>query len=211
MTAADATTTPAERAQRAAYSATLRDRITSSAQTKLALAADEESMEALADIASALLTSLKAGGTVFFFGNGGSSTDAQHLSAELLGRFYLDRPALPSVCLSDNTAAMTAIANDYSYEEVFSRQLAGLGRAGDVAIGISTSGGSANVVRALQVANDKGLVTVAFTGARGGPITLVADHVLRAPSTDTPRIQECHLVAGHTLCEIVEVELWAAP
>src|SRR5436305_8889902 len=150
---------------------------------------------------------LRAGGTVFFCGNGGSATDAEHLSAELLGRYYIERAALSSYRLSSNVAAMTAIGNDYSFDEVYARQLAGLARPGDVLVGLSTSGNSPNVVRALEQAAAMGLETVAFTGADGGKAATVARQVFRAPSTDTPRVQECHMTVGHTLCEIVEREL----
>lgn len=197
--------------QHSGYSEVLRDRIAASVAVKQRLLADDESVATLAAAAGALVATLRRGGTVFFCGNGGSSTDAQHLSAELLGRFYRDRPALPSMCLSDNVAAMTAIANDYSYPEVFSRQLSGLAREGDTVVGLSTSGNSANVVLALQVGAELGLTTVAFTGAAGGKLAAEAQYVFRAPSDDTPRVQECHLLAGHTLCEIVENELHPAP
>jgi D-sedoheptulose 7-phosphate isomerase len=133
--------------------------------------------------------------------------DAGHLAAELLGRFYLERPALPAIALADTTAAMTAIGNDYGYDEVFARQLAGLGVAGDIAVGLSTSGNSTNVIRAFEQANQTGLVTVAFTGKEGGRSAEVAHHVLRMPTSDTPRIQECQMLVGHTICELVEREL----
>nr|WP_231126523.1 SIS domain-containing protein [Motilibacter aurantiacus] len=167
-------------------------------------------METVARICDLLLTCLRNDGKAIFFGNGGSATEAQHLSAELLGRFYLDRPALPSVSLADNTAAMTAIGNDYSYPDVFSRQIVGIGRPGDVAFGLTTSGDSVNVVRALEAAKGNGLLTVAFTGARGGRAAQIAHEAFRAPSEDTPRVQEAHLLVGHTMCEIVEAELFGA-
>lgn len=189
----------------------LRDRIRASVATKQSMLDDEEMLAVLAEVAGRMVAAMRDGHTVFFCGNGGSSTDAQHLSAELLGRFYRDRAPLPSVCLSDNTAAVTAIANDYSYEEVFSRQLAGLGRPGDVLVGLSTSGGSANVLRAMEQARLSGMMTVGFTGRTGGKLAAAADHVFRAPSDDTPRVQECHLLVGHTLCEIIENELYPAP
>jgi D-sedoheptulose 7-phosphate isomerase len=189
----------------------LRDRISTSAQAKQRLAQDDEALELLAGVADALIRALRNGNTVFWCGNGGSSTDAEHMSAELLGRFYYDRPSLPSYCLASNTAAMTAIGNDYSYELTFARQLAGLAKPGDVLIGLSTSGNSANVVRAIEQAQEMGVTTVAFTGAGGGKMAGLADHVFLAPSDDTPRVQECHMVVGHTLCEIVEAELFPRP
>jgi D-sedoheptulose 7-phosphate isomerase len=169
---------------------------------------DGDLLEAAARVADVLVEASRNRRCVFFFGNGGSSTDASHLATELLGRFYYDRPSLPSIALADSTAALTAIGNDYSYEEVFSRPLSGLGKAGDVAVGLTTSGNSKNVVRALQVAREMGLVTVAFTGGKGGAVVEQADHVLAIPSTDTPRIQECHMLIGHTICEIVEARLY---
>jgi D-sedoheptulose 7-phosphate isomerase len=141
---------------------------------------------------------------IFFIGNGGSSADAGHLAAELLGRFRMDREPLAAMALADNTAAMTAIGNDYGYAEVFSRQLCGVAHPGDVLIGLSTSGNSPNVVRAFEVAPRLGVATVALTGASGGALLGLADHCLRIPSEDTARIQECHVLLGHTLCELVE-------
>jgi D-sedoheptulose 7-phosphate isomerase len=185
----------------------LRQRIGDSLATTQALL-DAERLATAGALIDAVVDAVAAGRTVFFFGNGGSSADAQHLAAELLGRFYRDRTALPSVSLADNVAAVTAIANDYAYEEIFSRQLRGLGRPGDVAVGLTTSGNSMNVIRALEVARELGLLTVAFTGAGGGKAAEVADHVFRAPSTDTPRIQEAHQLVGHTLCEAVEARLF---
>lgn len=178
------------------------------AATQLLL--DPDTLASAGRIADRILISLQAGGKVIFFGNGGSATEAQHLSAELLGRFYRDRPALAAISLSDNAAAMTAIGNDYSYAETFARQLLGVGSVGDVAVGMSTSGNSANVVRALEVAREHGLVTVAMTGAKGGRVTTIADEVFCAPSEDTPRIQEAHLLVGHTICEIVEDHMYPA-
>ncbi len=161
-----------------------------------------------AAVARRIVGCLQRGGKVFFFGNGGSSTDAQHLAAELLGRFYVDRPGLAAICLSDNMAAMTAIANDYSYHDVFARQLRGLGSQGDVAIGLTTSGNSANVVAALQAGREMGLFTVAMTGSRGGLAESVVDVCIKVASDDTPRIQEVCMHLGHTICEIVESELF---
>jgi D-sedoheptulose 7-phosphate isomerase len=162
---------------------------------------------ATADAADRIAASLRAGGKVMFFGNGGSASDAGHLAAELLGRFALERRPLAAACLSDHTAAMTAIGNDYGYDDVFARQVAGLGRPGDAAVGLSTSGSSANVVRALEAARELGMVTVALTGASGGKVAAVVDVCIRVPSEDTPRIQELCMLLGHTLCELIEQEL----
>jgi D-sedoheptulose 7-phosphate isomerase len=159
-------------------------------------------------VASALIASLRNGGKVLFFGNGGSSMDAGHLAAELAGRFYRDRPGLGGVSLSDSTAAMTAIANDYSYDDVFARQVRGLGRPGDVVVGLTTSGNSGNVLEAVRVAQEMGLYTVALTGRSGGKIADVVNVCIRVPSNDTPRIQEACMHLGHTICEIVEQEMF---
>ena len=188
----------------------LRDRVAASVAAKQALL-DGDMLETAAQISTRVLASIQQGGKVFFFGNGGSAMDAGHLAAELLGRFYRDRAPLGSIALSDNTAAMTAIGNDYAYDEVFARQIAGLGRPGDVAIGMTTSGNSGNVVKGLQCARGAGLLTVAFTGAAGSAAATAAEFVFRAPSTDTPRVQEIHMAVGHTLCEIIERELFPVP
>lgn len=185
----------------------LRARLNESAEVKRAAAADDGLLETLESCAKLMTQCIRDGGTIFFCGNGGSATDAEHLSAEFLGHFYYDRPSISSACLASNMAGMSAIGNDYGYEYVFARQIAAVGRPGDVLVGMSTSGNSANVVAALQRANEMGLGTIAFTGATGGRMTSIAHHVFRAPSTDTPRIQECHMTVGHTLCEIVEAEI----
>ena len=165
-------------------------------------------LDLAAQVAEAMTGSLCAGGAVFFFGNGGSSMDAGHLAAELAGRFYFDRPALAGVSLADATASMTAIANDYAYDEVFARQVRALGRVGDVAVGLTTSGNSANVVNALVAAREGGLVTVALTGQAGGKVAGLADYCIRVPTDDTPRVQEACLHLGHTICEIVERKMF---
>lgn len=161
-----------------------------------------------ATVAERIVDSLHAGGKVVFFGNGGSAMDAGHLAAELLGRFYRDRPALHALALPDATAAVTAIGNDYAFEEVFARQLRGLARPGDVAVGLTTSGNSANVVAALRAAREIGMFAVALTGARGGRAAEAADLCLRVPSDDTPRVQELCLHLGHSICEIVEARMF---
>lgn len=163
------------------------------------------------ELAARVVASLRSGGKVIFFGNGGSSMDAGHLAAELLGRFYRDRPSLPAVSLPDSTAAVTAIGNDYSYAEVFARQLRGLARAGDVAIGLTTSGNSPNVVEALTAAKELGVVAAVLTGAGGGRVKSVADICIEVPTADTPRVQEACMHLGHTICEIVEREMFPEP
>jgi D-sedoheptulose 7-phosphate isomerase len=158
--------------------------------------------------ADVMITALRNGGKVLFFGNGGSSMDAGHLAAELAGRFYRDRPGLAGISLPDSTASMTAIANDYSYDDVFARQIRALGRPGDVAIGLTTSGNSRNVVEALKAAHEIGLFTIALTGQAGGKVVDAVDICIRVPTDDTPRVQEACLHLGHTICEIVEQEMY---
>jgi D-sedoheptulose 7-phosphate isomerase len=186
--------------------ALLRARVAESIEAERRLL-HSDALAVTAAAAGRLVECLAAGGKVLFFGNGGSASDAGHLAAELLGRFYLDRQSLPAVALADNTAAMSAIGNDYGYLEVFARQVRALGRAGDVAVGLSTSGTSENVVRGLEAARELGLVTVALTGASGGKLLDVTDLCVRVPSEETPRVQELCMLLGHTLCEIVEREL----
>jgi D-sedoheptulose 7-phosphate isomerase len=160
------------------------------------------------DIARVIITALRSGHKVIFFGNGGSAQDAGHLSAELMGRFAFDRPGLSAMSLPDATAAMTAIGNDYSYDEVFARQVLAAGRAGDVAVGLTTSGNSANVVRALEAAAQAGMITVAMTGAGGGKAAAAAEMSVQVPATDTARVQEACMHLGHVICEMVEAALF---
>ncbi|OBK02686.1 phosphoheptose isomerase [Mycobacterium sp. 1245852.3] len=163
------------------------------------------------EVAQVIIVSLRAGGKVIFFGNGGSAQDAGHLAAELMGRFAFDRPGLAAISLPDATAAMTAIGNDYSYDEVFARQVLAAGRPGDVVVGLTTSGNSPNVVRALEVAGQAGMTTVTLTGALGGKAAAVAEICIRVPSHDTGRIQEACLHLGHSICEMVEAALFPRP
>ncbi|WP_196771532.1 D-sedoheptulose-7-phosphate isomerase [Mycobacterium intracellulare] len=163
------------------------------------------------EVARAIIDSLRAGGKVIFFGNGGSAQDAGHLAAELMGRYAFDRPGLAAISLPDATAAITAISNDYSYDEVFARQVLATGRAGDVVIGLTTSGNSPNVVRALEVAGQAGMTTVTLTGALGGKVADVAKICIRVPSEDTARVQEACLHLGHSICEMVEAALFPGP
>jgi D-sedoheptulose 7-phosphate isomerase len=163
------------------------------------------------EIARAMILALRAGNKIIFFGNGGSSQDAGHLAAELMGRFAFDRPGLPAISLPDATAAMTAIGNDYSYDEVFARQVLAAGRPGDVAVGLTTSGNSPNVVRALEAASNVGMITVALTGQGGGNAAAAADISLQVPTTDTARAQEACMHLGHVICEMVEAALFPRP
>jgi D-sedoheptulose 7-phosphate isomerase len=172
----------------------------------------EMAAESLSDViaaaAAALTESLRAGNKVLLCGNGGSAADAQHIAAELAGRLRLERGGLPAIALTVNPSVMTALANDYGYDMVFARQVEALGRKGDVLVGISTSGSSTNVVRALETARTAGLVTVGMAGQDTGPMGGLCDHLVAAPTKDTQRIQEIHIAAGHAMCEIVEVALF---
>jgi len=167
-----------------------------------------EQIPLLLVMAEAWTEAIRDGKKVLFFGNGGSAADAQHLVCELAGRFYLDRQPVPALSLTVNTSSLTAIANDYSYEDIFSRQLLGVGHRGDVAVGISTSGTSKNVVRALEEARTLGMVTVGWTGRKGAAVRELSDHWLGIDSDDTPRVQEGHILAGHIVCELTEQALF---
>ena len=168
---------------------------------------DQSYSQTVARVAEVITKAFQAGNKLILFGNGGSAADAQHLAAEMTGRYLKERAALPAISLTANTSALTAIGNDYSFEMVFARQIEALGVAGDVAIGISTSGNSQNVIRAIEVARKKGITAVALTGLNGGKLKSVADYCLTVPSTETPRIQEAHILIGHIICELVENEL----
>ncbi len=163
-----------------------------------------ECLPALTQAADALIAAYLGGRKAIFFGNGGSAADAQHLAAEFLGRYLRERAPLPALALNTNTSAVTAIGNDYGYEQTFARQLRALSQTGDVAVGISTSGNSGNVVEALICARALGLFTIALTGASGGRMRDLVDVLIAVPSEETPRIQECHILAGHAICDAVE-------
>ena len=166
------------------------------------------SADVIAAAGAAVVDAYRGGGKLIVFGNGGSAADAQHIAAEFVGRFQLERDPLPAIALSVNTSAVTAIANDYGYDQVFTRQLRGLGSAGDVALGISTSGRSPNVNGALAAAREMGMGTVGMTGATGGDMPGLCDHCIVVPADATPRIQEAHILIAHVLCEIVESALF---
>lgn len=169
----------------------------------------KESIPGLAMAADALISAYRAGRKAIFFGNGGSAADAQHLAAEFVGRYLRQRGPLPALALNANSSAVTAIGNDYGYEEVFARQLEALAVPGDVAVGISTSGNSLSVIQAIRRARKLGLVTIALTGSTGGRLGEVVDILIKVPSDETPRIQECHILAGHALCDAVEQTIMA--
>jgi D-sedoheptulose 7-phosphate isomerase len=178
--------------------------IQSSIAVKERLLADPEIVSIIAKAGEILIGALKQGHKVLFFGNGGSAADAQHIAAEFVGRFAFSRPALPALALSVNSSSLTAIGNDFGFDLVFSRQIEALGRPGDVAIGISTSGNSPNVLRAISAARGIGMHTIALTGCTGGDLKNAADHCICVPSNETPRIQECHILIGHVIAELVE-------
>ncbi len=185
-------------------------RLKESGDMKNTIAEDPKLMSVIIKIAEIIIEAYRNGKKVILFGNGGSAADAQHITAELVGKYYLDRDPLPAVALTTNTSSLTAIGNGYSLDIVFTRQLKALGQKGDVVIGISTSGNSENVIQAFKVAREMGLITVGFTGKSGGKLRSVADHCLCIPSDDTPRIQEGHITIGHIICEIVERELFCS-
>jgi len=184
--------------------ANISEQIEASIELKKYLQKEANNLVAMADL---LVDAFKKGNKVLLFGNGGSAADAQHIACELAGKFYLDRAPLPAIALTTNTSSLTAIGNDYSYEEVFFRQVKGLVKQGDVVIGISTSGNSPNILRGIEEAKHLGATTIAFTG-QGGRLKELADYVLSIPSADTPRIQEAHITAGHIICYLVEQALF---
>lgn len=189
----------------------LKSRLQASIDLKTSLLTNDAILNTVQQIVKDMVTCYRNDGKVLWAGNGGSAADAQHLSAELSGRFYYDRPPLFSEALHVNTSYTTAVANDYSYDIIFSRLVKAMGRKGDMLIGLSTSGNSVNVIKALEVANEIGMVTVAFTGETGGKMNGLAKYLVNIPSKDTPRIQECHMILGHTICELVEMELFPKP
>ena len=167
-----------------------------------------ENLPKFLDIIKLVSHAFESGNKIFFFGNGGSAADAQHLAAEFVNRYVMERPPLPAMALTTDTSILTSISNDIAFEEIFSKQLRALGKQGDVAIGISTSGSSPNIIKAFEVAKEMGMKRIAFTGNNGGAISKMADFSLIVPSTSTPRIQEVHILVGHILCEMVEHSLF---
>lgn len=185
-----------------------RNSIEASIAVKRSLLRKSQLFSGLSQLAASLIRAFERGNKVLLFGNGGSATDAQHIAAELVGRFAFDRPALPALSLATNLSAITAIANDHGFRRVFSRQIEAFGRPGDVAIAISTSGNSPNVLHAVALAKKLRMHTAALTGRSGGKLKSIVEVCLRVPSDDTPRIQECHILLGHILSEIVEQGLF---
>lgn len=182
--------------------------IVESIAVKQRLLNNSELVSTVATVSELIIRAIEQGNKLLVFGNGGSAADAQHMAAEFVGRFAFDRPALPAMALSVNTSCLTAIGNDYSFNLVFSRQIEALGRRGDVAIGISTSGNSPNVLSGLSVARKMGIHTVGLTCQTGGKLKGAADYCICVPSDETPRIQECHILIGHIIAELVEVAMF---
>lgn len=188
----------------------VKELISKSIEVKQQLLADELLISQVNKAIDVVTHAFKNGNKVLFCGNGGSAADAQHLSAEFSGRFYKDRPALPSEALHCNTSYLTAVANDYSYDVIYARIIEGTGNTGDVLIGLSTSGNSANIVKAFDAARSKQMITIGFTGATGGTMKAWSDILINVPSTDTPRIQESHILIGHIICQLVEENIFPA-
>ena len=186
----------------------IKQAIKESIEVKQQILSDVELLETVQKVASTCTTAFCEGNKVLFCGNGGSAADAQHLAAELSGRFYFDRNPLPAEALHVNTSFLTAVANDYSYEEVYARMVKAQGKKGDLLIGLSTSGNSENIIRAIKNANEIGMITVGFTGASGGKMKNLCDFLINVPSEDTPRIQESHILIGHIICELIELKLF---
>ena len=185
--------------------------IKASIETKQKLLANEELINTIATIADVIADTFQQGNRVYFCGNGGSAADAQHLAAEFSGRFYTDRKALPAEALHCNTSYQTAVANDYSFDVIYSRLIDGIGEEGDVLIGLSTSGNSPNIYNAFETARKKKIITVGLTGETGGKLKALSDYLINIPSKDTPRIQESHIMAGHIICQLVEEKIFLTP
>jgi D-sedoheptulose 7-phosphate isomerase len=182
--------------------------ISSSIQTKQAILNDDSLLSIIDQVVKLLTHTFQNGNKVLFCGNGGSAADAQHLAAEFSGRFYTDRNPLPAEALHCNTSYLTAVANDYGFEVVYSRMVKAMGKKGDILIGLSTSGNSANIVNAILQAREIGLITIALTGEHGGKLKDAVDFLINVPSKDTPRIQESHIMIGHIICQLVEENLF---
>lgn len=183
--------------------------IQASIDTKQQVLENEALLKVIEDVVDVIVTAFQNGKRVYFCGNGGSAADAQHLAAEFSGRFYKDRKALPSEALHCNTSYLTAVANDYSFDDVYARLIDGIGQTGDILVGLSTSGNSKNIIKAFETAREKGITTVGFTGITGGEMKPFSDYLINIPSTDTPRIQEAHILAGHIICQLTEEKYFA--
>lgn len=186
----------------------IKEIITASISVKEKILHDPMLITKLQQVADEIVKCYAHDGKVLFCGNGGSAADAQHIAAELSGRFYFDRDPLDAEALHVNTSYLTAVANDYSYDQIYSRLIKARGRKGDVLVGISTSGNSGNVLKAFELANEIGMITVGMTGESGGKMKALSSILLNAPSSDTPRIQESHIMMGHIICELVEERMF---
>ena len=184
--------------------------ISESIAVKNKVLADEKMLETIEKVTDLIVAALKNNKRIYFCGNGGSAADAQHLAAEFSGRFYTDRHALPAEALHCNTSYLTAVANDYSFDVVYSRLIRGIAFEGDVLIGLSTSGNSKNILMAFETARDKKVITIGFTGETGGSMKNLSDYLINVPSKDTPRIQESHILIGHIICQLVEEKYFAS-
>ena len=182
----------------------IKDIVAASIAVKQQVWANEALLQTVEAVTEIITKAFQQGNKVLFCGNGGSAADAQHLAAEFSGRFYIDRDALPAEALHANTSYLTAVANDYSYDVIYSRLIKGLGNKGDILVGLSTSGNSKNIVLAFEQAKANGMITVGFTGESGGKIKALSDYLINVPSADTPRIQESHILLGHIICQLVE-------
>lgn len=187
---------------------TINDLIKASIAVKEQLIQQGQIAPLLEEVVKVITETFQKGGAVYFCGNGGSAADAQHLAAEFSGRFYKDRKALPSEALHCNTSYLTAVANDYSYDVIYSRLIEGIAKPGDVLIGLSTSGNSGNILRAFETANQMGVITIGMTGAGGGKMKAISKYLIEVPSNTTPRIQESHILLGHIICELVEKNIF---
>jgi D-sedoheptulose 7-phosphate isomerase len=182
--------------------------IQASIDVKQQVLQNEELVSTIETVVAVIVNAFQKNKRVYFCGNGGSAADAQHLAAEFSGRFYTDRKALPAEALHCNTSYLTAVANDYSYDVIYSRIIDGIGQEGDVLVGLSTSGNSKNIIKAFEKAREMKMVTVAFTGSSGGGMKSCTDYLINIPSTDTPRIQESHIMVGHIICQLVEERMY---
>jgi D-sedoheptulose 7-phosphate isomerase len=188
----------------------IKEIIQASITAKQDLLKDEKLLKIIEDVVNAVANAFKNKNRVYFCGNGGSAADAQHLAAEFSGKFYdSNRPALPAEALHANSSFLTAVANDFGYEQVYARIIEGIGIEGDVLVGLSTSGNSNNIITAFEVARKKKIITIGFTGRDGGKMKSLTDHLINIPSTDTPRIQESHIMVGHIVCQLVEEKLFS--
>jgi len=186
----------------------IKEIIQSSVFVKQQILKNEELIKAIDKVVSVVVNAFQNGKHAYFCGNGGSAADAQHLAAEFSGRFYADRKALPAEALHCNTSYLTAVANDYGYDVIYSRIIDGIGQEGDVLLGLSTSGNSKNIIKAFERAREKGIITVGFTGNSGGQMKSCSDYLINIPSSDTPRIQESHIMIGHIICQLVEEKMY---